>query len=205
MKKQAFTLIELLVTVVLFSLLLATSLYSFRFISLNIRNINNINPKTAIYYDLLRDTIGSISFYVETDEKERDIRKKSYYFFKGSPTECFFISNSSFYYNNITLGHLIFKDNTLWYEEGRIFRKNVNYMNLNSLLLEKKIIILKNLKNVSFSYVKGNNEYFELKRKIPSLINLKIEDAFKTRIYSFSIKGDNDKHLEKIRKGKELL
>jgi len=55
--RRAFTLIELLVTIVLFTLLLATALYSFRFASLDIRNINNTNPQKAMHYNQVRDAI----------------------------------------------------------------------------------------------------------------------------------------------------
>ena len=198
MNKKAFTLIELLVSIILFSLLLGTALYSFRFISINMRNINNTNPKRAVYYDLLRKTINSTYFYVDMDEKEHNIDSKFYHYFQGKKNECFFISSSSFFSKRLSKIHILYKDNKLWYEEGEIFGEKLDYLDLNHIPLDKKVLIMDNLKDVSFSYFFKKKESQELFRKIPSLINIKIKNQLKTRIYTFAIKTDNDKHLQKI-------
>jgi len=198
MRKKAFTLIELLVTIVLFSLLLGTALYSFRFISINMRNINNTNPKTAIYYDLLRNTINSIYFYVEMDEKEKNINKKFYHYFQGKKNECFFVSSSAFFSRRLSIVHIIYKENALWYEEGEIFGKKHDYINLKNISLDKKVLLIDNVKSVSFSYFYDKKEYQELFRNIPFLITIKIEEQFKTKVYIFSTKSDNYKHLQQV-------
>jgi hypothetical protein len=162
------------------------------------RNINNTNPKRAVYYDLLRKTINSIYFYVEIDEKEDNNDKKFYHYFQGKKNECSFISSSSFYSKRLSKIHIVYKDNKLWYEEGEIFGKNLDYLDLNHIPLDKRVLIMDNLKNVSFSYLSGKKEFQELFKKIPSLINITIQDQVKTRIYTFITKSDNNKHLEKI-------
>ena len=101
--KKAFTLVELLVTIILFSLLLVVALYSFRFASLDIKNVNNTNPKEAIYYNKLRDAISSIYPYVDVDSKEENKYKAVHYFFKGEKTECFFITSSGFFFNELVI------------------------------------------------------------------------------------------------------
>jgi prepilin-type N-terminal cleavage/methylation domain-containing protein len=198
MNKKAFTLIELLVSIVLFSLLLATAFYSFRFISLNMRNINNSNPKTVVYYSLLRNVIGSMYHYVELDETEKDKEKAYYHFFEGKKEECFFISNAPIYSSRLSMVHIFYKNNELWYEEGEVFKKNVNFLNLKKIPLHNKLMILKNLENVSFSYFMNHEKYETILREIPSLINLKITKQNRIILYSFAIKSDNNKHLEQI-------
>ena len=198
MKRKAFTLIELLVSIILFSLLLGTALYSFRFISINMKNINNTNPKRAIYYDLLRNTINSIYFYVEMDEREQDINKKFYHYFQGKKNECFFISSSAFYSRKLSMVHIFYKENALWYEEGEIFGKGIDYMNLKNISLDKKVLIIDDVKSVSFSYFFNKKEHQELFRNIPSLLTIKIEEKFKTRVYTFLIESDNYKHLQQV-------
>ena len=202
--KKAFTLIELLVTIVLFSLLLATSLYSFRFISLNIRNINNTNPQQAIHYDLLRNAIGSIYYYIEKDAKA-EANRHFYHFFKGTESECFFISKSSFFSKRVALVHLKYDDGVLLYEEGEIFNREVNYLDLYNIPLPNKKILHKKLKKVHFSYVDKNVEKKKIDRQIPDLIKLELEDSKGIKKYIFKVKSNNTKHLRSVKFGKEIL
>ena len=199
-EKKAFTLIELLVTIVLFSLLLGTALYSFRFISINIKNINNTNPKTAIYYSLIRDSIASMYFYVEVDEKTKNPNKKFYHYFEGKKDECFFITSSAFFSRELSMVHLFYSKKKLWYEEGKIFGDEIDYKNLNSIPLNKKLLLLDNVKKLSFTYFINDKKYQTISRKIPDLIQIKIEHLFNKKEYMFSIKSHNSKHLAQTKR-----
>lgn len=194
--KRAFTLIELLITIVLFSLLLATSLYSFRFISINIRNINNTNPQKAINYDLLRGVFNSIYYYIDNNEKEIDIEKKFYFYFYGERDSCKFITKSPLFSKEISLVKLQYKDNRLLYGESTIFNKNKDYRKLDILRLEKEIVILKNIDNLKFSYKINNKNTKELINEIPELVNIEFKLNSKEYNYSFSIKS---KSLNKLK------
>jgi len=197
--KKAFTLVELLVTIVLFSLLLVTALYSFRFVSLNIRNINNTNPTEAINYNLLRDAISSIYYYVEFDGSRKILDGQYYHFFKGTRSECFFTSKSPIFNKEISMIHLKYQDGNLSYQEGKIFGKSINFMKLDKISLNKKITLSKNLKSAYFSYTFAENIYNELVDNIPSTIKVNIEDnRGKTRVYIFSTKADNEQHLNMV-------
>ena len=199
MKKKAFTLIELLVTIVLFSLLLMTALYSFRFISLNIKNINNTNPQKAINYDLVRNVIGSLYYYVAVDKKEMALNKRTYHYFEGKEKECFFITMSPLYSTGLAMVHLKYEDSKLWYEEGKLFTKGVDYMSLNNIPLSHKFIILDNIKDVVFSYRVGQKNRQNISRHIPEMISLKIEEEQKKKRYIFKIKSNNYKNITSIR------
>jgi len=198
MRKSAFTLVELLITIILFSMLLATTLYSFRFMSINIRNINNTNPQKAINYDLLRGAIGSIYYYVEVNEKESNLYKRFYHYFKGTPTECYFITASPIFYRDISLGHIKYEKSKLWYEEGKIFDKSVDYMKLDSIPLTKKMLISDNLESASFAYLSSGKYQKNIQNKIPLLIAIKTIRKSKKRVNMFRIKADNMKHLNSI-------
>ncbi|NOZ91563.1 MAG: type II secretion system protein [Epsilonproteobacteria bacterium] len=193
MNKRGFTLIELLVTIVLFSLLLVTALYSFRFISLNIRNINNTNPQKAVNFSLLRSSINSIYYYVEVDKNELDINKKIFYFFEGKKDECYYITNSPLFSKRLSIVHLVFKDSTLWYEEGEIFRKGVDYLNLKSVPRDNKFSILKDIQKFSFEYVSKQNTKNKLINKIPNLISIIFTKKSKKYQYYFVIKSNNQR------------
>ena len=199
MKKKGFTLIELLVTIVLFSLLLATALYSFRFISINIRNINNTNPKRAIYYNLLRSTFNSIYYYIDSDSDEIDIDKRLYLYFYGEPTRCRFISKSSIFHNQLVIAELSYKDNELWYKESKIFDKKIDYKNLDGIEMKKKILILSNVKKLKFKYIFNNKESNSLEKEIPQLVTIDFKSNLKDYSYLFSIKSKDIDRLKRLR------
>jgi len=196
--KKAFTLVELLVTIVLFSLLLVVALYSFRFASFDIKNVNNTNPKEAMYYHKLRDAISSIYPYVDVDAKETNRYMAVHYFFKGAKEECFFITSSGFFFKEIVMGHLYYKDKKLWYEEGIIFDKSIDYKSLETIPLTNRIMLLDNLANLSFSYVFLDQVVTELKNKLPTLITIEIFKGEVKKMYSFALQSDNTLKLGMI-------
>ena len=205
--KKAFTLIELLVTIVLFSLLLAVALYSFRFASMDIRSINNTNPKNAINYYLIRSAINSIYPYVEIDKNNSSLTKNIHYFFIGDKTETYFITSKGLFFdNNIVLGHLYFLENQLWYEEGKIFGKGINYKELNKIIFSRKILILDNITNLSLFYLSSDKKvYFEYKNKIPLAISIKFTESKKNREYYFFIGMDSEKRLNTVLQSQEMI
>lgn len=193
--KMAFTLIELLVTIILFSLLLVVALYSFRFASLDIKSINNTNPKEAIYYHELRNAISSIYPYVDIDDKEQNRYKSVHYFFKGSDKECFFITSRGVFFRELVIGHLYYKYKSLWYEEGVIFDENIDYKRLYSIPMIHKVKIIENIKEVRFSYVYTSKVVKELTNQLPSLITI---DMFKGEVhksYYFALNINNTLRL----------
>jgi len=199
LKKKGFTLIELLVTIVLFSLLLATALYSFRFVSLNIRKINNTNPIKAIKYDLLRGVFNSIYYYIDTTQEEIDFDKKFYLYFYGESKKCRFISKSSIFHNQIVISELVYKDEELWYKESKIFDKNIDYRDLNSIKMNQKFIILRNVKKLKFKYLFNTIESDKLEKEIPQLISINFESNSKEYSYLFSIKSNNIDDLKRLK------
>jgi len=193
--KRAFTLIELLVTIVLFSLLLIIALYSFSFMSLNIKSINNTNPKDAIYYHELRNAISSIYPYVDVDINEQNRYKSVHYFFNGKEKECYFITSSAFFFKKLVLSHIYFKEKSLWYEEGIIFDKNIDYKKLYSIPMTHRVKIIDNINRISFSYIYLSEVLKELNDKLPSLITINIFKGKEKKNYSFAIKSDNTLRL----------
>ncbi len=198
MRKTAFTLIELLVTIVLFSLLLATSLYSFRFVSINIKNINNSNPKKAINYALLRGTISSIYPYVEIDTTINN-NNNFYCYFKGDSIKFRFITLSPIFYKTIAIAEVSFIDNKLIYREGKIFDKEVDYSKLDSINLTQKIVILDNVSDVKFLYYIEGKKELTTKEKIPNLIKIKFIHYRKEREYLFTINSNSIGRLNMIK------
>ncbi len=192
---KAFTLIELLVTIVLFSLLLIVALYSFRFASLDIKNVNNTNPKKAIYYHKLRDAISSIYPYIDVDPKEENKYISVHYFFKGEKKECFFITSSGFFFKELAIGHLYYKDKALWYEEGIIFDKGIDYKDLKNIPFTHQIMLLDNLDKLTLSYLSLNNIVTNLRNVIPTLITIETVKKEDKKTYSFAIQSDNTLRL----------
>lgn len=199
MRKKAFTLIELLVTIVLFSLLLGTALYSFRFISINMRNINNTNPQKAIHYDLLRGLFNSIYYYIDTNVEEVEIDKKFYLYFYGESKKCRFITKNPLFSREIALVELSYKDDNLWYKESPIFDKSKDYRHLERMEMEKKIPILKDIKELKFIYQFHNHNFSEIIKEIPQLVTIKFKHKSKEYQYHFAIKSLNLKDLIRLR------
>lgn len=196
--KKAFTLVELLVTIVLFSLLLVVALYSFRFASLDIKNVNNTNPKEAIYYHKLRDAISSIYPYVDVDPKEKNRYMAVHYFFNGREKECFFITSSGFFFKELVMSHLYYKDKRLWYEEGIIFNKSINYKKLETIPFTHRVMLLDNIDKLSLSYLSVNKIVKELKNTLPSLITIETVKGEEKKKYLFALQADNTLKLGQI-------
>jgi prepilin-type N-terminal cleavage/methylation domain-containing protein len=199
LKKTGFTLIELLVTIVLFSLLLVTVLYSFSFLSINIKNINNTNPIKVINYTLLRGTISSIYSYVQSDDIITNIEKSFYYYFIGKQDKCKFITISPIFYDKIAIAELSIINGKLIYREGKIFDKKLDYTHLNTLVLTKELTVIENISEIKFLYYLNGKEYLEINKKIPSLIKIKFIKSRKDKEYLFYIKSNNKEHLNMIK------
>jgi prepilin-type N-terminal cleavage/methylation domain-containing protein len=199
MKKKGFTLIELLVTIVLFSLLLATALYSFRFISINIRTINNTNPTRAINYNLLRGVFSSLYYYIDSNSEELNIDKRLYFYFHGDSNRCRFITKSSIFHDELVIAELFYKDKELWYKESQIFDKKLNYKQLDRINMNKKKLLLKNIDNLKFKYILGNNNFELLDKKIPKLIIITFKLKLKQYSYMFYIKSKNIERLRHLK------
>jgi prepilin-type N-terminal cleavage/methylation domain-containing protein len=197
--KKGFTLIELLVTIVLFSLLLATALYSFRFISINIRNINNTNPQKAINYDLLRSVFSSVYYYIDSDRDEIDMDKRFYFYFYGERNKCRFITNSSLFYNEIVIGELEYKDEQLWYSESKIFDKEIDYRYLDLIKMNKKYLILKNVTTFEFKYTFNAIESKSLEKEIPKIVTINFKKSSKEYVHIFMIKSNNINKLKRLK------
>ena len=196
--RLGFTLIELLVTIVLFSLLLATSLYSFRFVSLNIRNINNTNPKMAMNYNILRDSIGSIYPYIDTEIEEKDFSKRFNFYFNANKQKCRFISTTGIFYKGLTLIELSIEENKLLYKEGKIFDKKIDYRYLNKIVLNKSIKLFSEIKDASFSFLNKGKVTSTYLHKLPEFIFLHFVQNKRNYDYKFKIKAHNKLRLEKI-------
>ena len=199
MTKKGFTLIELLVTIVLFSLLLATALYSFRFVSLNIRKINNTNPTKAIKYDLLRGVFNSIYYYIDNDSNEINFDKRFYLYFDGEPNKCRFITKSSIFHNQIVISELSYKNEKLWYKESEIFDKTKDYRDLSSIKMDKKFLILDNITKLNFTYTVNNIHHDRVKKEIPKLITLNFTSNSKEHSYFFTVKSNNIEEIKRLK------
>ena len=196
--RYAFTLIELLVTIVLFSLLLVVALYSFRYVSLNIRNINNTNPQTAMTFNLLKDVFSSVYPYIDTDTSKRVGRERYYHYFEGKEKSCRFVSSSSLFYDELIVVHLFLEDEKLYYAEGNIFSKEIDYKNLDAIKLKQKIKVLDNVEMISFSYKLNDKSYKHISRVIPEGIRINFEKRSKKYSYIFSVKSKQNVRLERF-------
>jgi len=196
--RQAFTLIELLVTIVLFSLLLVVALYSFRYVSLNIRNINNTNPQRAMTFNFLKDVFSSAYPYIDTDVSKRVGRERYYYYFEGKEKSCRFVTSASLFYDELVIVNLFVKDDKLYYTEGKIFAKDIDYKNLDSIALTQKIKVLDNIEMLSFSYKLNGKSYNHISKKIPEGISMNFKQKAKSYSYIFSVKLKENVRLENL-------
>jgi prepilin-type N-terminal cleavage/methylation domain-containing protein len=200
MKKKGFTLIELLVTIVLFSLLLVTALYSFRFISINIKNINNTNPQNAMNFDILRKAFNSTYYYIDNNPNKMNIDEKLFYYFKGEKTKCRFISKSSIFFAESTvIAQIRYKEKKLWYEESIIFDKSIDYKDLDNIKTDKRLLLMKNIDDFQILYDFNGQNYHELKNKIPQLVSIKFKNGKNEYKYLFHIKSNSTRRLEVIK------
>ncbi len=196
--KQAFTLIELLVTIVLFSLLLVVALYSFRYVSLNIRKINNTNPQMAMKFNFLKDVFSSAYPYIDTDVTKKVGKERYYNYFKGKKESCRFVSSASLFYNEIIIVNLFVENKKLYYSEGKIFAKDIDYKKLDDIKMTKKIKVLDNIEMLSFSYKLNDKIYQHISKKIPDRVRIDFKQKSKTYSYIFSVKSKQNIRLNTI-------
>ena len=191
--KQAFTLIELLVTIVLFSLLLVVALYSFRYVSLNIRKINNTNPQMAMRFNFLKDVFSSAYPYIDTDVTKKVGKERYYNYFKGKKESCRFVSSASLFYNEIIIVNLFVENKKLYYSEGKIFAKDIDYKKLD------------NIEMLSFSYKLNDKIYQHISKKIPDRVRIDFKQKSKTYSYIFSVKSKQNIRLNTIIRDYDLV
>lgn len=203
--RGAFTLIELLVTIVLFSLLLGVALYSFRYISLNMRTINNTNPQTAMTFNFLKDVFASTYPYIDTNSKKRVGRERYFHYFEGKEKSCRFVSSASLFYDEIIVVSLFIEDKKLYYTEGKIFGTEIDYKNLNLIHLKKKIKVLDNIERLSFSYKLNNKMSHHLSKRIPEGVRMNFQQKSKKYSYIFSIQSKQNIRLESLIRDYDLM
>ena len=203
--KQAFTLIELLVTIVLFSLLLVVALYSFKYVSLNMRKLNNTNPQTAMTFNFLKDVFSSTYPYIDTDITKKIGRERYYNYFEGKKDSCRFVSSASLFYDELIIVNLFVEDKKLYYSEGKFFAKDIDYKNLDAIKLTKKIKVLENIEMLSFSYKLNDKRYKHISKKIPNVIHMTFKQKSKTYSYIFSIQSKQNIRLNTIIRDYDLV
>lgn len=151
--KKAFTLVEVLVAIILFSLLMSISLFSFKFFINKLDNVETSNPEKVISYEYLNNSISGLYFYP----------KEKSYFFQKDNNSITYVTNNSIYYSEIVIAKIEFKDDKLYYFESKLYDKKQNFLDPKILENSFNYLILDNIKDFN---IKLDN----IKDSIPSLI-----------------------------------
>jgi prepilin-type N-terminal cleavage/methylation domain-containing protein len=125
-RKTAFTLIELLVVIMLLSLLVATSMFAFKFLISRSSNTSVVLPKRAIHYELLNQSISGIYPYV-VEKKEDFDEPKLEYFFNAKKNFFSYITTNPIYYEESCIAKVYYTDSSLFYSESPLYHAKQNY------------------------------------------------------------------------------
>jgi hypothetical protein len=147
----------------------------------------------------LRGSFNSLYSYIDNDSDKINIDKRLYLYFHGKSDSCRFITKSSIFHNQIVIAELYYKNNELWYKESKVFDKKVDYQNLDGIVMNKKFLILSNVKDLKFKYIFNNQKYDKLEKEIPKLIGINFKYNLKDYSYLFSIKSKNIENLKRLK------
>jgi prepilin-type N-terminal cleavage/methylation domain-containing protein len=194
--KKGFTLLEILVAITIFSIAIALVSYSFRH-SINIvKYVNFSYAEDLQKLSRLRDSIASTFFFLTQDDTKIDTPGKVFnFFFKGSPKSLEYITCKPVIVEDreIVISRIRKEKNNLILEEYPVYDRNINYKQPSLTEIKpKKIIIVPDIRDISFSYFYEGKRVQNIEKKIPTSVEMKILkiDRKKPEIYVFKLRSD---------------
>lgn len=185
--KKGFTLVELLVAIAIFSIAMTLATYAFKQ-SLNIvKYINFPYAEDLQKLSKLRDSIRSTFFYLTQNDAADDNLKIFKFYFYGDKNKISFVTVKPLIIKDRELVVASLekdKDKLVW-KEYPVYDKDTDYKTLKTRKKPKKLVIIENIKDITFSYLKGNSEKYHIEKTYPDVIKISFIKKENNKKYTF--------------------
>lgn len=197
-KTRAFTLVELLVAIAIFSLLISIITFSFVQSGNIIKHLDFSYSDDFRKIERLRDSIGSIFFYVAQDNKFGKAEEKFFKYFYGERDKLRYVTNLDFKGKKRLVLHEISQErNQIILKEEPIFSGNANYLNPEFTDNVKQYVLFKDVEDFVVNYFADGVEKTSIKENYPSLIYILVTQQGERYEYIFDVK-ENNSDIEQI-------
>lgn len=192
---KGFTLLELLVSIAIFSLLIATVAYSFRFSTDIIKYLNLPYAEDIQRFTKLRDSLKSIFYYAGEKKNIYDKDRIFFYYFYGDNKEIKYITAKPVLQKSLAVARLYYDSGSLYLEEYPVYDRDNDYKNpqipsnrIGERDLKTKII--DDIQDLQIYYYRDEKQIFNVNEEIPTIIKMKIRKSDKEQEFYFKIKSD---------------
>ncbi len=194
--KKGFTLIEILIALVIFTIIIGLSAYSFRFYAGVVNKIIMPYPKNAVIFTKLRNALDS-SFYFVGQKKDLSGKENFFMYFYGTNSRITFITTKPLLENTLAVCSLYLKNSQLIWEESPVYSKLDNYkMPQITRQNIKRTVLFKNVSKFNITYFINSSSFSSIKERYPTLIEMNFTlNKAKKKLF-FKIKSNFENKIE---------
>ncbi len=184
---KGFTLVELLVAIAIFSIAITLVTYAFKQ-SINIvKYINFPYAEDLQRLSKVRDAIRSTFFYLtQNDAADNNLKIFQFYFY-GDKSKISFVTTKPILIKKREIVLVILekdKDKLVW-KEYPVYDKDTDYKTLKTRKKPKKLVILRDIKSLNFSFIKNNVEKNFLEKTFPDVIKITFQKSNEKKKYTY--------------------
>lgn len=193
----------MLIAVLLLTLLIATAVYSFRFVLLNISKQQFSGIDRLLSYTQLRGSLESMRYYVvDNYDMFLNPMNQLHYFFKGDQKQMIYITQNPIFSNSTAVAKVECKDKKLLYTEEPLY-KRIDFTQPKVLKDSPQKVLFSKLANCEFVYHKDRQIKSHLEDIIPNSVEVKLTTQKGALNFYVNVKTDfnvtkayieNDKH-----------
>lgn len=185
----------MLISVLLLTLLIATAVYSFRFVLLNISKQKFSGIDTLLVYTQLRGSLESMQYHViDSYDSFLNPMNQLHYFFKGGEKEIIYITQNPVFSDFISVVDLKCKDKKLLYTEEPLY-KRIDFTQPTILEDSQKKILYSKLVSCGLVYHKNKQIKSHLENTLPDSVEVKL--ATDKEMLNFYVNVKTDFNLTK--------
>lgn len=196
-KRNGFTLVEMLVVIVLLSMLIATAVFAYKNMIINIKHTKKENYKFLYSFHQLRSSITSMSYYVIYDEEKLSVKSGYKYFFNGNSQTMHYITKNPVFSDKISVVSLACENNELTYSETLLYGEQ-DYLQPQVDEKSPIKILFDDVSDCSIDYFLKNQKMKVLQNSIPELVHIALKINKKEQEFLFRINSTRDKVNELI-------
>jgi len=183
-------MIEMLMAVLLLTLLIATAVYSFRFVLLHLSKQHFSGVNRLLSYTQLRGSLESIRYYaVDNYDAFLNPMNQLHYFFKGDEKQMIYITQNPIFSNSTAVAKLECKNKKLLYTEEPLY-KRIDFTQPNVLEDSMQKVLFSELVNCEFRYQKNMQVRTSLKETLPDSVEVKLVSKEEMLNFYINIKTD---------------
>lgn len=191
--KKAFTLVEMLVVIVLLTMLIATAVFSYKNMIINLKHTKRDNYKKLFSFYQLRSSVSAMTYYALYKEEKIELRESDayYYFFEGDSSSMRYITTNPIYSKQTSVASLSCYEDTLVYAETLLYDSQ-NYLQPQILDDAQKLVLYQNIEDCKLDYIYEGSEVVSLQNDLPQLVHVSFVEDKKERDYYIKVRSNRD-------------